>query len=572
MKRESFWLARLGPAFILQVGVLLCVLSSVAGQPGTRARYLALTTQNQTPPPVSTVEVLYGPRERIGREDFWWWQLEVRAEVNREAAPLFALRALTSADPLGRAWREPRFKRYLLRLPSLDETLDYRDCQTGGALLPAWEHFTGLFVPHRSAASRDPKGVPETGEYLGQVLTLIHVSEGERWEEWTDAKVLDLDRELLVGTGRNFKDKEGRRLPQKPQRQDYSYVPFEEPDYRLMIEAGINLFTVHPQQEQWVRTQPVFYLRGAGGDPPLRYPADLYRANYLGPTMFMDEPSILMVGDKNIHNALRYFSDAAALIEKRTRATYLSAGGYGAFALEKALLDRQVNLGDMRLMQWDYPSWETLYDTAFYQMKGGGAGLVHEGRYQLAEFDGAVAKFTGRPRAHTARELLQYHYAFLRGGTRPFGKFWGTAIYGQCDPAIAPEAVKLAYDMGARYVWFWTSDHEHHVPWPEQLELARTLRQHARAHPRPSIYGPPPKLDTAIVIPNGYFLSLDNLWWVRVLDKDGQNEASKRYRRMMQRALAAVQECLDQRRSFDITVDDGRKITGYRRQVRLGED
>jgi hypothetical protein len=270
-----------------------------------------------------------------------------------------------------------------------------------------------------------------------------------------------------------------------------------------------------------------------------------------------------------VHNTLRYFSDAAALIEKRTRATYLSSGGYGAFALEKALLERGVNFGDMRLMHPDFPSWETLYDTAFYQMKGGGNGIVHEGRYQLRDFDEAVRRFTGHERKHTARELLQYHYAFLRGGTRPFGKHWGTAIYGQCDPAIAPEAVTLAYDLGARYVWFWTSDHDHHVPWPEQLELTRTLRQHAQTHPRASLSGPPPKVHTVILIPNGYFLSLEDLWWVRVLDKDGKNEASLKYRRLMQRALAVVHECFDKGWDFDIAVDDGRKFFGYRRVVRV---
>ena len=74
--------------------------------------------------------------------------------------------------------------------------------------------------------------------------------------------------------------------------------------------------------------------------------------------------------------------------------------------------------------------------------------------------------------------------------------------------------------MGARYVWFWTSDHDHHVPWVEQLALARHLHEHAQTHPRPSLYGPPPQIDTAIVIPNGFFLSLENLWWVRVMDKD----------------------------------------------------
>ncbi len=296
---------------------------------------------------------------------------------------------------------------------------------------------------------------------------------------------------------------------------------------------------------------------------------DLYRANYIGPVMFMDEPSILMVGDTNVHRTLRYFSDAAALIEARTRATYEGAGSYGAWALEKALLGRNINLGDMRLKQPDYPSWETLYDTTYYQMRGGGAGLVHEGRYQLESFDKAVERFTGRPRKHTAEEVLRYHYAFLRGGTRPFNKYWGTAIYGQCDTNIAPLALTLAYDMGARYLWFWTSDHDHHVPWPEQIELVRQLRAHMKAHPRGSIEGPPKAVDVAIVIPFGYFLSLDNLWWVRVMDKEGKNEASRKYQRLMKRALDAVHDCFDKKLSFDITVADGRPITGYRKVIQL---
>ena len=91
-------------------------------------------------------------------------------------------------------------------------------------------------------------------------------------------------------------------------------------------------------------------------------------------------------------------------------------------------------------------------------------------------------------------------------------------------------------------------------------------------HPRPSLYDSPPEVDVAIVVPNGYFLSLENLWWVQVLDKEGKNEASQRYRRLMQRALQAVHECFDRNQSFDATVDDGRKITGYRRVVRLRED
>jgi len=164
---------------------------------------------------------------------------------------------------------------------------------------------------------------------------------------------------------------------------------------------------------------------------------------------------------------------------------------------------------------------------------------------------------------------LRYHYALLRGGTRPFGRFWGTAIYGQCDPAIAPEAFTLAYDMGARYFWFWTSDHQHHVPWPEQLELARKLKQHAREHPRASIWSPLPKRGVVITIPNGYFVLVEKLWRTRSQDKAEEEMLSERDRQFMQRALKAIHQCLDRGEDFDITIDDGRKINGYRKIVRV---
>jgi hypothetical protein len=559
--------------------VLLFLLSSLgiglgsAGQDrltGTRLRYFVLTSQDRSAPPFAAVDFVYGPRgEGRGKDRGRWWQLEVRTNALQSTTPQMALRCLTSGDPLG---NEPlEWARYQLHVPASGERLEYRDQRTGRALLPPWLDFDRGFVPRPAASSRRRSGCPETCEFLGHVLTLHHVGAAERWEDWPEVRLLDLDREMLVGTSRNFKDAEGQRLPQKPERRNYTYVPFTESDYDTMIEAGINLFTVAPEQEPWVRRRPVFYVRGVKGPPPLTYPVDLYRANYLGPVMFMDEPSILMVGDPNVHNTLQHFSDAAALIEKRTRNTYESSEHYGAWQLQRQLTELGTNLGDLALKQWDLPSWETLYETTFYQMKGGGSGFVHEGRYQLEAFDAAVQQFAGESHRHTVDDLLRYHFAFLRGGTQPFGKFWGTAIYGQCDTNLAPRALTLAYDMGARYFWFWTSDHDHHVPWFEQLGLARYLKRHTELHPRRSIFAPPRRRDVAIAVPSGFFLSLENLWWVRVLDKEGRNEASQAYQRLMRRAFAAVHDCLRREQDFDITVDDGRPIRGYRRVIHLSD-
>lgn len=556
---------------VVSVAVPRCPADDSLPAPGTHGHYAVLTATPHQPPPLLVVDVRYGPREVVDGVAHLWWELEARREDSSDRPPLFQVRALTREDPLRHEAKDLRFARYLLRIPETGETLEYRTAQSGRPLLPAWRDFEKHFVPHRARGSHLQRAVPETCHYLGHVLTLRGAGHNVPWKPWDEVKVLQLDRELLVGTGRNFKDKEGHRLPQEPQSQNYTYTAFTAEDYPVMIDAGINLFWVAPDQEQFVRAEPVFYLRGAGGDPALRYPADLYRSNYLGPVMFMDEPTIIMVGDKLVHNSLRYFSDAAALIAARVRARYHAAGSYGSYRLEKMLQDRGVNFGQMRLQQYDYPAWETILETAHYQMEGGLNGIVHEGRYRLEPFDASVSRFTGEKRRHTAEELLRWRFAFLRGGTRPLGKFWGTSIYGQCDPEIAKQAVTLAYDMGARYVWFWTSDHGHHLPWPEQLELAKRLKQHAKAHPRKSIFGPLPALDKAIVIPYGYFLSLGNLWWVRVLDPEGKNEASQKYRRLMQRTLAAYHEAVDNGEDFDFVIDTGRPVSGYRKIVRIGD-
>jgi hypothetical protein len=552
--------------------LVLAGLSAQAGQTGVQGSYLVLTAKDRQAASFGSVRITRGSDEIVRNAPACWWQIEVRQAADFDTPPLFVLRALTLEDPLASLTNAVRFERYQLKIPGTGECLEYRDRHTGRALAPGWADFARHFLPRPALGSRRQSGLPETCELLGQVLTLHHARTNAAWPVWPEPRLLALDPELLVGTSRSVKDTEGRRLPQQPERRDYHYVAFAAADYRAMIDVGVNLFPIQPDQEEWVRSEPVFYLREAAGTPPLRFPADLYRANYLGPVMFMDEPSILMTGDTNIHRTLRYFSDAAALIEKRTRVTYESAGGYGARHLAHSLVGRGLNLGDLDLRQDDLPSWETLYETTFYQMRGGGAGIVHEGRYQFEAFDAAVERFTGTRRRHSAEELLQYHYAFLRGGTRLFHKFWGTAIYGQCDTNLAPRALTLAYDMGARYLWFWTSDHDHHVPWAEQMELVRRLRAHEKAHPRPSIRAEAAGADAVILVPDGCFLSFENLWWVRVLDKEGKNEASQKYRRLMQRALAVVEDCFARRLSFDISVDDGRVISGYGRVVRITDE
>jgi hypothetical protein len=332
----------------------------------------------------------------------------------------------------------------------------------------------------------------------------------------------------------------------------------------------MNMFAVNPTHEQWVRSEPVFYLRDAAGVPALRYPADLYRANYRGPVMFVDEPADRVLDQEELRRAGRFASDFSTLIELWTRTSYLSADYYGVWRLEAALRSRGVNFGDMRLTQSDYPTWDSYAEAAYYEMKGGVSGIVQEGRYNAASFDAQVLAATGLKWHWSALQLLKFNYSMMRGGARRFGGFWGASIYGQCDPAIAPLALTTAYDMGARYFWFWTSDHAHHLPWNEQMSLARALQEYAAKHPRPSIYAPAPERDAVIAIQNGYLLCLGDFQWNAGPDLE-RRQAGEKYRRVLTRALTAVHECLDRGQDFDIAVDDGRRLEGYRRVIKIDD-
>ncbi|OHB70457.1 MAG: hypothetical protein A2V70_11290 [Planctomycetes bacterium RBG_13_63_9] len=73
------------------------------------------------------------------------------------------------------------------------------------------------------------------------------------------------------------------------------------------------------------------------------------------------------------------------------------------------------------------------------------------------------------------------------------------------------------------------------------------------------------------MIPYGYFPSLRDLWWVRVLDMEGKSEASQRYQRLMQRTLGAYHEALGRGEDFDFVIDTGKEIGGYRRLVRISD-
>ena len=127
----------------------------------------------------------------------------------------------------------------------------------------------------------------------------------------------------------------------------------------------------------------------------------------------------------------------------------------------------------------------------------------------------SVFTFLGNPRCCCGTTLH-----LCAGQPECSGRDWGLSIYGQADPQTAPVALTMAYDRGARYLWFWSSDHGHHLPFEEQLELAAVVRDHALVHYRGDRQELLSVARDAIVLPYGYTFEISD-WQKRGLSISG---------------------------------------------------
>jgi len=287
----------------------------------------------------------------------------------------------------------------------------------------------------------------------------------------------------------------------------------------------------------------------------------------------MDEPAIRMAWQPHVYTRTRRNVDMANVIRLNVMQQYQGYAHYGMYTLDARLRQAGYPLGLMRLREWDYPIWETIIQTSFYQLQAGVRGVVEEGRYDLQGYRKMLEGLFGGCPPLSPREILLMQYAWLRGAARAFDKDWGTAIYGQADPSISPLAMTLAYDMGARYIWFWTSDHDHHLPLVEQMELTRLLRAHEAAHPRPPRRELLHKAEVAVAYPEGYAFDTLSIWGSPYLGLDQRNEFGVTDREIITAATFEALLLLKRGVDFDFVIDTpGWRPEGYREVVLIGRD
>jgi hypothetical protein len=469
--------------------------------------------------------------------------------------------------------------RYLVR-EGTARPREYRHQVTKEAVLPAmggWEHL----MPRPSAGTSGE--FPERVRYLGQGYVREKLETVSPVQPPPDPVIVELRPDLLIGPASNRRQKdETRRYDQS----DYEYVRLTLADYREMAAAGITCVAVDQEQARWAEDLGLYYW----GAIPLPFPELLYRSQYLGPALYLDEPA---VGTRDHVLRPRLEKDPAFRKTITPQVAFEEFAKYfdharleGApRAMMRGLAARaDVDLGDLNFPQQNLYSWETMVSTAAYQLSRGWQApdaMVFEPpgrlgtRRTVPEMN--MTYGTQLP-AGDSRSLIDIVIGFLRGATRMTEKSWGISIYGAVDRADTFGWLTRAYDLGATRFFFWDNYQLACVPYGEYLVMARHLTAHARSRPPRDLERLRRAGEVAILLPPGYDLGhvhmgKGNLWGIGELNLERQNRHGVTYRAVMSNFFAEIERCLRLGIAFDLLWDlPDAAPKGYRELVRIRED
>jgi hypothetical protein len=465
------------------------------------------------------------------------------------------------------------------------QALEFRHQLSGAAVLPSLGAWSYLF-PH--AVEGDPsEGLfAEKMRYLGHTYRLERIEHSSSAMGPANAEILELRPDVLIGVPHNTRQKdETRRYDDS----DYELIRLTKRDYDEMIRAGMNCLRVDKEQAGWIDRRGVFYW-GVGPEE-LSYPECLYRSNYLGPVLFLDEPAVC-TRDQIVRPRLtkdrefRKIITPQIVLEEFQRYFHEAKyQGASAALLHGLAVRSDVDVGDMHFLQENLYTWETMVSTARYQLgesaEGPPAAMVFEPpgrlgtRRTLPEMD---MTYGCQIPVDDPKNLAGIIYGFLRGAARLTEREWGTSVYGQVDRADACWFLTHAYDLGAQYFFFWDSSRLACVPYGECLALTRTLRAHAQTHPDRDLHALKQAAGVAILLPAGYNLGhvhmgRGNLWGLGELNLERVNRQGIKYRTVMGNFFAEIERCIRMGVAYDLFWDiEGRPPVGYREIVCVRED
>jgi len=551
------------------------------GKPGLAATYHLESVGSIRGSVVKTLILSLGAVEERNGRPFQWLSLH----ATKASGQSFRVWVLGSEYPPAsiKAAQETT-ARYIVREGDRP-ALEFRHRVSGEAVLPSLGAWSDLFPRF---AEDDSPGSPfaEKVSYLGHVYRLEKLENSRGAAGPADAETLRLLPDVLVGVPHNTRQKdETRRYDDS----DYELVRLAEGDYDEMIRAGMNCLRVDKEQAGWIDRRDVFYW-GIGPED-LIYPECLYRSNYLGPILFLDEPAVC-TRDQVVRPRLskdeefrKTITPQMVLEEFQGYFHAVEHQGAPAVLLRGLAARPDVDIGSMQFPQQNLYTWETMVSTALYQLgesvQGPPSAMVFEPpgrlgtRRTLPEMDMA---YGCQIPVDDPKNLIDIMYGFLRGAARLADKGWGTSIYGQVDRADASWFLTHAYDLGAQHFFFWDSSRLACVPYGECLALTRNLKAHVEAHPDRDLRLLKQAAEVAILLPPGYNLGhvhmgRGNLWGLGELNLERVNHQGIKYRTVMGNFFTEIERCIRMGVAYDLLWDiEGHRPAGYREIVRIRED
>ena len=551
------------------------------GEPGQIAAYQHESRDGLPSTVVETFTVTIGAVEEMAGVISQWMCLRA-TKANGEKFAVWLLSEGAPSDDFTVA--RTTISRYILQIQN-DTPLEFLDKFTGKPILPALSAWQYLFPKLADKATQNEL-FPQTTKYLGHTYHLTDITESGESAEPSNTHLLSLRPDALIGPPSNTRQKDETR---RYDMSDYELIPLTAADYDEMIAAGINCVRVNEEQVKWVEYRNVFYW---GIDAAaLGYPECLYRSNYLGPALFMDEPAVCtrdhvlrpkLESDPAFRKALTPEIAFEAFQNYFHTAKYDGAPTRLCKGLEA---HPDVDLGDMKFLQQNLYTWETMISSAAYQLSEGDtetpAAIVFEppGRVgTMRTLPEMNMTYRCQIPIDNPKNLASILYGFLRGAARQTDKNWGMSIYGQVHRADAFWLQTHAYDLGARHFHYWDNYQLACVPYSEVLALSRNLSAHAESHPHRNLDKLRAAAEIVILLPSGYNLGhvemgRGNLWGLGELNLERRNQEGVKYRTVMHNFFTEIERAVRLGVAFDLLWDlEELKVSDYREVVRIRED
>lgn len=537
-------------AALIVLAVGACASTAPLGTPGTVAEYRLTADPAERPSferdnrlTVTSAKIRLGPVDG----GLQWYGLSwTRLDSRSYEMWMLIDRWPTSTD-------DPRVLRYLWKQPEWPDAVHFVHEVTGESVLPRlslWTYGWPQDVGTGGGNKRAPaSGTPER--------ILLHGWEFERASvgredvkppsQWTTVK---LNPDLLIGWTYRDRDADGRphyRLPDGK----YKYVQKTEEDLMAHIRAGSNFFVGKPEFEgiaKWLPRSSVFH--GTLASKLTDWPVELYRSNYWGMANHHDEPSLANLGRKGTP------AEVAAGLQK------IVLAGERPTRINESIGNR-FGFGNLHIEENDIPTWEVLWETAWYQLACPNVGGIVDEDTKMEGAGVLVDLYNmafGTRIPNTVENSCTIRTAVLRGAARNFGKRWGVGFYEPDNVKVRSAEIAHFYEKGATYFWAWTGwqglEDNSGLPYPYQRQYFSLVRQAANRNPRPDTDGLLRAAKVAVVIPYGYTFSpwhMHRTVWLPLEKKNGHGVT---YRRVLSNAAQEAERLIRLGIEFDIAVDD----------------